>query len=71
MQQFDPVMYKLLLVITPILLAILAFVGALAVNWLVKINNSLQELKLTIATVSQKHEDLKERVDRLEEKIYP
>ena len=70
MNNTDEAIYRILILLTPILLSILAFVGALSVNWLVKINNSLQEMKVIIAQISQKHDDLKERVDSMEEKIY-
>ena len=70
MNNTDEAIYRILILLTPVLLSILAFVGALSVNWLVKINNSLQEMKVIIAQISQKHDDLKERVDSMEEKIY-
>lgn len=66
---FDLIIYKLLLWVVPILLTILAFIGALAVNALVKMGNDIGEIKITIKEISIKHEGLEFRVSQLEEKL--
>ena len=62
--------YTLLLWALPILLTILGFIGALAVNALMKLANDVGEIKLSIREVATKHEDLESRVERLEDKIF-
>ncbi len=52
-----------------ILLAILAFVGVLAVNQLMKMASDLGEIKVIIGKIDTKHEELEKRVNRIEEKI--
>lgn len=66
----DATIYKLLLWALPILLAVLGFIGALAVNALMKLANDVNEIKISIREVSTKHEDLESRLERLEDKIY-
>ncbi len=66
----DATIYKLLLWALPILLAILGFIGALAVNALMKLANDVNEIKVNIKEVSVKHEDFESRLERLEDKIY-
>ena len=53
-----------------ILLSILAFVGIIAVNTLIKMGTDINEIKNKLIEVVTKHDDLKERVDRIEEKIF-
>lgn len=62
--------YNLMIVGIPILLSILAFIGALAVNALIKMGKDINEIKVTVKEVMVKHDDLKDRVSRLEEKIF-
>lgn len=69
MIQSDQAIYTLLLWTMPALLAILGFVGALAVNQLMKLSDSVNEIKITIGQIAIKHDDLKERVDKLEGKL--
>lgn len=66
----DATIYKLLLWALPILLTILGFIGALAVNALMKLANDVNEIKVNIKEVSVKHEDFESRLERLEDKIY-
>ena len=53
-----------------VLLAILAFIGALAVKQLIKMANDINEIKTTIARVDEKHDALEERTEKLERKVY-
>jgi septal ring factor EnvC (AmiA/AmiB activator) len=48
------------------LLAILAFIGALAVKQLMQMAHDINEIKVTIARVDTKHDALEDRVERLE-----
>ena len=70
MIQSDQIIFTILLWATPILLAILGFIGALAVKQLVKLADSVNEIKINIREVAIKHDDLKERVEKLEEKTF-
>lgn len=65
----DSTIYTILLWAMPILLAILGFVGALAVNQLMKLSDSVNQIQITIGKIATAHDDLKERVDKLEEKV--
>lgn len=49
------------------LLAILAFIGALAVNSLIKMAHDIHEIKMTIATESAERKALEKRVEHLED----
>jgi hypothetical protein len=53
-----------------VLLAILSFIGALAVNQLMKMANDIGDIKITIGRVDEKHTALEDRVNRIEEKLY-
>lgn len=53
--------------ITPILLAILGFVGALGVQALMSIAKSVNEIKIEIRGIAEKHEALERRVEKLED----
>lgn len=53
-----------------ILLAILGFIGALAVNALIKMGKDINEIKITIKEIDTKHSGLEKRVERIEEHIY-
>lgn len=53
-----------------LLLGILAFIGSLAVNALIKMGKDINEIKVTVKEVMVKHDDLKERVEKLEDKMY-
>jgi hypothetical protein len=55
---------------TPILLAVLGFIGALAVNALIKMGKDIGEIKVTIKEIDTKHSGLEKRVERIEEHIY-
>lgn len=62
----DSTVYKILLGALPILLSILAFIGALAVNSLIKLANDVNEIKISIGKISEKHDGLEKRVDKVE-----
>ena len=60
----------ILIYATPILLAVLGFIGALAVNALIKMAKDLTEIKIAVKEVATKHDEVEKRVERLEEIIY-
>jgi hypothetical protein len=62
--------FKFLVWAIGILLGILAFVGALAVQQLMKMSSDINDIKTTLQVVSTKHEDLEKRVDRIEKIAY-
>lgn len=70
MTNVDPTIYKILLWALPILLGILGFIGALMVKQLMNLSDSVNEIKITIGKISQQHDDLEKRVDKLEEKTF-
>ena len=49
-----------------ILLSIIAFVGVLSVKSLMQMATDIGEIKVTIATIDTKHDELEKRVHRLE-----
>lgn len=51
------------------LLAILGFIGALAVKALMSLAADVNEIKVSIREVATKHEDLEQRVERIENKL--
>jgi sensor domain CHASE-containing protein len=61
-----PIETKFLLYGCGILLSVLAFIGGLAVNALMKMSNDLHEIKTTIATEMVKREALEKRIEYLE-----
>ena len=52
------------------LLAVLAFIGALVANAIIKMGNDISEIKIAVNTVAVKHDATEKRVDKLEEYIY-
>jgi Na+-transporting NADH:ubiquinone oxidoreductase subunit NqrD len=60
----------ILIYATPILLAVLGFIGALAVNALIKMAKDLTEIKIAVKEVATKHDEVEKRVERLEEILY-
>lgn len=62
-------MYEILLWVTPILLGVIAFIGALAVKQFVAMNKNLNELNTKVAVMIAKHDSLELRVEDLEDKI--
>lgn len=69
MSVHEQIFYKLLIVGVPILLTILAFIGGLAVNALMKMGKDLNRIKVTIEGMSKQHDGLEKRVSNLEHKI--
>lgn len=62
---------------TNILLCIVGFIGALSVKQLLKMNTSLNEINVSIASMilnhdhlNEKHDELKERVKKVENKVF-
>ena len=49
-----------------ILLSIIAFVGILSVKALMQMAADIGEIKITIATIDTKHDEIEKRVHRLE-----
>lgn len=66
----DHTIYKLLLWAIPILLGVLGFIGSLAVKALMKLSEDVNEIKIDIREVATKHEDLENRMARIEDKIF-
>lgn len=59
------------------LLAVLAFIGALGVNAIIKMAKDLGEIKTTIAKIDEKHNSIEatvqhheKRIEKIEDKIY-
>jgi len=65
----DATIYKILVYSLPLLLSVLAFIGGLAVKSLVKLANDVNDIKVTIGKISERHDSLEKRVDKLEESI--
>jgi cytochrome c-type biogenesis protein CcmH/NrfF len=70
MQEKDEIIYTILLWAVPTLLAILGFIGALAVNALMSMSTDIGEIKVSVGKATEKHDALVERVERLEDKVY-
>ena len=51
-------------------IAVVAFIGALAVNALLKMSNDLTEIKIAVREVAAKHEDTEKRVTRIENHVF-
>jgi len=66
----NQVMFQLMVYLLPFLMAILAFIGGLAVKALMKMGNDIGEIRITIAAICEKHDGLEARVDKMETKIY-
>jgi hypothetical protein len=62
----DQAIYKILLWSLPVLLAILGFVGALAVHALMSMNKNIQEIKEKMVGHSITQDDHEKRLDRIE-----
>lgn len=52
------------------LLAILAFIGALVANAIIKMGSDISEIKVAVNTVAVKHDETEKRVARLEAKVF-
>lgn len=52
-----------------LLLAVLAFIGALGVSALIRMARDIGEIKLTVGQQIAKHEGLEKRVDLMERKL--
>ena len=62
-------MYTLFVWVVPIMLAALAFVGALGVKALIKMANDLSEIKGEVKVLVTKHDEHDRRISRLEEHV--
>lgn len=62
----DYTIYKILIWALPLLLSLLAFIGALAVKSLISLANNVNEINLKLAVVIAKHDSLEKRVDDIE-----
>jgi len=51
-------------------IAVFAFIGALAVNALLKVSNDLTDIKIAVREVAAKHEDTERRVTRIENHVF-
>ena len=56
--------------IIAILLAIIGFMAALSVKQLISIAKSVNDIKVEIGKLATSHDDLKERVVKIEDKVY-
>ena len=65
----NPVETSFLLWGCGVLLAILSFIGALAVSQLMKMANDINQIKITIGRVDEKHTSLKEEHDELKSEV--
>ena len=77
MSPTDTTIYTLLLYAMPVLLTVLAFIGGLAVNSLMKMSDNLNEIKITVQKMISEHESLEQsvrsidhRVEKVEGKIF-
>jgi len=52
------------------LLAVLAFIGALVANAIIKMGSDISEIKVAVNTVAVKHDETEKRVARLEAKVF-
>lgn len=52
------------------LLAILGFVGTMAVFQLIKMANDINDIKILMGRIDEKHDALDERVTKIETKVY-
>jgi len=51
-------------------IAVFAFIGALAVNALLKMSADLTKIKIAVIEVAAKHEDTEKRVTRIENHVF-
>lgn len=70
MAEVDPTIYKLLIWTVPIILSVLGFIGALMVSQLMKLSDSVNEIKVTMREIVTKHDGLEKRVNMIEEKVH-
>ena len=81
MDTSDPILNRVITIAFPVLSTILAFIGGLAVNYLMKMSDSMNEIRIILQRLSSEHdalkeqtekdhEHLKERVIRMEKKIF-
>lgn len=77
MTEEQKIIYQILLWALPLLLAVLGFIGALMVNQLIKLANTVNDIKVIIKGIDAKHDNLRDnhehlesRVGKLEEKIF-
>lgn len=61
------IMLKIYQWVFPILMGLLAFIGALGVKALIGISKTLNDIKIALAVGSAKHNALEVRVDKLEQ----
>jgi hypothetical protein len=52
------------------LLAVLAFIGALVANAIIKMGSDISEIKVAVNTVAVKHDETEKRVARLEARVF-
>jgi hypothetical protein len=62
-------MYTVFIWVMPILLGVLAFVGALGVKALIKMANDLSEIKTEVKVLVTKHDEHDRRIEHLEKHI--
>lgn len=52
------------------LLAVLAFIGALVANAIIKMGNDISEIKIAVNTVAVKHDATEKRVEKIEAYLF-
>ena len=67
MTQEQQTMYVILAWVFPILMGVLAFVGALGVKALIRMANDLSDIKGDVKVVMAKHDEHERRIAKLEE----
>lgn len=60
---------EVFILIIGVLLSILGFIGALGVNALISIAKSVNEIKIEIRGIAEKHDALEKRVSHLEQEM--
>lgn len=70
MNNTDQTIYSILLWTLPVLLTILGFIGALAVNALMTMSKDLGEIKINVREATAKHDALVDRVEKIEDKVF-
>jgi len=67
--------YQILMYVVPIMMAVLAFIGAIGVNALIGMGKNINEIKISIQKITSEHEgleqmhcDLVKRVEHLEDR---
>jgi hypothetical protein len=69
MEGYDKIFYKMLLIGTPVLLGIIGYVCNLGVKALFRMGEDITDSKSTLKEAVVKHDNLEDRVTRVETRI--